>query len=299
MAKPVHIVDDVTDLAAQRPVMVMALEGFLDGGSAAMLAAGALQGGAGGQVVASFDIEQFHDYRARRPPMSFMANRYTDYEEPTLLVRRYEDQQGRPYLVLSGPEPDFKWESFVKGVLEVVERCGVRLVIGLGSIPMAVPHTRPMQLTNHATREDLLTQRNLWSGVLRVPSHAQALVQVRLAEAGLAGCGYVAHIPHYLAQTEYPLAGAELARAAAEVAGLDVDLSALDDAAAERQAEINDQVSESSELASLVAGLEEQYDAFQRGNSGLLAGDDPLPTGEELGAEFERFLAGLDEDGTT
>ena len=27
----------------------------------------------------------------------------------------------------------------------------MRLVVSLGAVPMAVPHTRPVQLTNHAT----------------------------------------------------------------------------------------------------------------------------------------------------
>ena len=45
-------------------------------------------------------------------------------------------------------------------------------------------------------------------------------------------------------------------------------------------------------------GLEQQYDAFhaerEPGRDNLLAPDEPLPSGEEIGAQFERFLAGLD-----
>ena len=40
--------------------------------------------------------------------------------------------------------------------------------------------------------------------------------------------------------------------------------------------------------------MEQQYDAFHRATeSSLVAGDQELPTAEELGAEFERFLARL------
>jgi hypothetical protein len=49
-----------------------------------------------------------------------------------------------------------------------------------------------------------------------------------------------------------------------------------------------------------VHGLERQYDAFreaEESGSSLLASDEPLPTGEEIGQQFEQFLAGLDEDG--
>jgi len=64
--------------------------------------------------------------------------------------------------------------------------------------------------------------------------------------------------------------------------------------------EITAQIDESTEVLDVVRGLEQQYDAFHRpateGTDALpLADTDrPLPTGEELGAEFERFLAGLD-----
>ena len=65
--------------------------------------------------------------------------------------------------------------------------------------------------------------------------------------------------------------------------------------------EIAAQIADSAEVRDVVAGLEQQYDAFHRpGTPGSdetalpLAEERDLPTGEELGAEFERFLAGLD-----
>lgn len=56
---------------------------------------------------------------------------------------------------------------------------------------------------------------------------------------------------------------------------------------------INEQVEASAEVAQVVTGLERQYDAFvaAQENRSLLARDEELPSGDELGAEFERFLA--------
>ena len=65
----------------------------------------------------------------------------------------------------------------------------------------------------------------------------------------------------------------------------------------ERMVEIAAQIEDSAEVRDVVHGLEQQYDAFHRpdGDEALpLAEETELPTGEELGAEFERFLAGLD-----
>jgi PAC2 family len=302
-ARFVHIVDDVPELDEQDegPVMLVALDGFLDAGNASALAVEHLVGGATperGRVVASFEVDEFYDYRARRPPLTFHENRYTDYEAPRLVARLLGDQEGTPYLLLAGPEPDIRWEAFAQAVRRVVEHFDVRLVISLGSVPMAVPHTRPVQLTNHATSDHLLTQENVWRGELRVPSSAQALLELRLGEWGVDALGWVAHIPHYVAQLGYPLASVALLDAIGSTTGLSWDVETLREAGAKQTVEIESQLSESGEVRDVVRGLEQQYDAFHRAaesESNLLAEGEPMPSGDEIGAQFEQFLAGLDD----
>lgn len=297
-ARFVHIVDDVPELAGleQGPVLIHALEGFLDAGSAGAIAARHLHGEDPGRVVASLDVDAFYDYRARRPPLTFAENRYQDYDAPRLVVRVQQDALHTPYLLLSGPEPDSLWEAFARAVRAVIEHFDVRLTVGMGAVPMAVPHTRPVMLTNHATSPDLLVLQNIWSGRIRVPSSAEALLELRLGEWGHAAMGFVAHIPHYVAQFEYPSAAATMLQSVGSVSGLSWDLDPLWRAGEQRMAEIAEHLEDSEEVRSVVAGLEQQYDAFQhqQGDTLPLADEPRLPTGEEIGAEFERFLAGLD-----
>jgi hypothetical protein len=305
-ARSVHIVDDVPELAelseaGAGPVLVHALDGFLDAGNAGSLAVQHLLAGDAGRVVASFDVDSFYDYRARRPPMTFVENHYEDYEPPRLVVRVLRDALGTPYLLLHGPEPDTRWEGFAAGVREVVEHFGVRLTVSLGSVPMAVPHTRPVMLTNHGTSPDLLVQENVWRGQIRIPASAQAMLELRMGEWGHPAMGFVAHIPHYVAQFDYPTAAATMLESVEVVTGLEWDLAPLQTAGEARMAEIATQIEDSTEVLDVVSGLEQQYDAFHRPASPEtdetalpLADERDLPTGEELGAEFERFLAGLD-----
>ncbi|HEX6246722.1 MAG TPA: PAC2 family protein [Nocardioidaceae bacterium] len=303
MAEPhrfVHIVDEVPELEghAEGPVLLHALEGFLDAGNAANLAVKHLLEESPGRVVASFAIDDFYDYRARRPPMTFVEDHYEAYEAPRLVVRLMHDRIGKPYLLLHGPEPDMHWEAFALAVRTVVEHFGVRLTIAMGAVPMAVPHTRPVMLTNHATAPELLVQRNVWRGQIRVPASAQALLEFRLGEWGHPASGFVAHIPHYVAQFDYPAASVELLDRVAAVAGLDWSLDDLRASAEARMVDIAAQIEDSEEVRDVVVGLEQQYDSFNRptddGTALPLAEEGDLPTGEELGAEFERFLAGLD-----
>jgi predicted ATP-grasp superfamily ATP-dependent carboligase len=307
-ARFVHIVDDVPELEGlgDGPVMLTALDGFLDAGNASALAASHLLENSSSRVVASFEVDEFFDYRARRPPMTFLEDHYDDYDAPRLVVRLLHDDQNTPYLLLTGPEPDMRWEAFADAVRKVIEHFEVRLTVSLGSVPMAVPHTRPVNLTNHATSKRLLISTNVWAGEIRIPSSAQSLLELRLGEWGHDATGFVAHIPHYVAQFGYPEAASAMLTQVGVVTGLVWNTDELDEAAAERRTEIAAQVTDSDEVRAVVEGLEQQYDAFHSGADNLL---DPtndalgealrtgegLPTGDELGAQFEQFLAGLDQ----
>ncbi len=296
-ARFVHIVDAVPELEGRSdgPVLVVALDGFLDAGNASALAVRHLSTGEPGRVVAVFEVDEFYDYRARRPPLTFKEDHYSDYDAPRLVVRLMEDTDGAPYLLLNGPEPDIRWEAFARAVRAVVEHFDVRLVVSLGSVPMAVPHTRPVQLTNHATAHRLLVQENVWRGEIRVPASAQALLELRLGEWTHDAMGFVAHIPHYVAQFDYPQAALSLLEGLEDVTGLQWDLAALKEAGEARQVEIATQIADSDEVRDVVSGLEQQYDAYHSQAANLLAEDEPLPSGEEIGAQFEQFLAKLEE----
>ncbi|WP_211357090.1 proteasome assembly chaperone family protein [Nocardioides rubriscoriae] len=295
----VHILDEVPALEGLDSLtMVVALDGFLDAGSSAAIAAQHLAGlDDGGSVVATFDVDQFHDYRARRPAVTFLRDHYEAYDAPRLVVRLLRDTGGTPYLLLQGPEPDNRWEAFCRAVREVVERLGVTLVVSMGSVPMAVPHTRPIAITHHANDPSLITATNPWQGELRVPSSAQALLEMRLGEWGRDALGFVAHIPHYLAQLDYPRASVMLLEHVERSGRLTVDLTDLRAAADDREGEIARYLAANQEVGEVVASLERQYDSFaeaEAAGANLLADDQPIPTGEEIGRQFEQFLAGLE-----
>jgi len=289
------------------PVLIHALEGFSDAGQAIRLAAEHLKESLESELVASFAIDDLLDYRSRRPMMTFKTDHFTHYEEPELNLYALRDSVGTPFLLLAGLEPDLQWERFVTAVRLLAERLGVRRTIGLGSIPMAVPHTRPVTLTAHSSDRSLIADHQPWVGEVQVPSSASNLLEFRLAQHGHEAVGYTAHVPHYLAQTGYPAAAEALLENAAKSAALQLPLRALTEAAQAVRSKIDEQVDASPEIAQVVEALERQYDAFlsAQENRSLLARDQDLPSGEELGAEFERFLAqhadefrdGLPDDG--
>ena len=274
------------------PVLVHALGGFVDAGSAGRIAAESLLAALPHRVLARFDVDQLYDYRARRPVMTFVEDHWEAYDAPRLELSLVEDSAGQSFLMLTGPEPDVQWERFTAAVRAVVERFGVRLSIGVHAIPMAVPHTRPVGVTAHATRPELVADFEPWVGRVQVPGHIAGLLELRLGEWGHEAAGFAVHVPHYLAQAEYPDAAVALISAVGKLGGLDLPTQSLVEAGTQVRAAVAAQVAEQPEVAAVVTALEEQYDAFvgSRGRS-LLAEEASLPTADELGAELERFLA--------
>ena len=279
------------------PVLIHALEGFSDAGHAIRLAASHLKDTLDTELVASFTIDELLDYRSRRPLMTFKTDHFTHYEEPELSLYALHDTVGTPFLLLAGMEPDLRWERFITAVRLLAEQLGVHRTIGLGAIPMAVPHTRPITLTAHSNNKELIADHTPWVGEVQVPGSVSNLLEYRMAQHGHDVVGFTVHVPHYLAQTDYPLAAEALLTEVAKSGSLKLPLSALTDAAAEVQAKVDEQVGASTEVAQVVEALERQYDAFiaAQENQSLLARDEDLPSGDELGAEFERFLAARDK----
>jgi len=281
------------------PVLLHALTGFIDAGQAGALAAAHLLGTMEHRPLATFDVDQLLDYRSRRPPMLFIEDHWESYEDPSLVLYELTDAAGVRFLLLAGAEPDVQWERFIAAVAGLVDELGVRLTIGVHGIPMGVPHTRPTSVTAHATRTELVAGRDAWVGTVQVPGSIINLLELRLGQAGQDAMGFAVHVPHYLAQADYPDAAAALLENVAAATDLTLPTATLRAAAEAARVELDEQVAGSAEVAAVVHALEQQYDTYveARGgdapgdDQGLLAGRRGFPTADELGAELERFLA--------
>ena len=282
--------DERIELLAE-PVLIHALDGFVDAGSSVRLAVDALLADLDHFTLATFDADLLIDYRARRPVLTFEQDRFTAVDPPEIKLLQVTDSAGVPFLLLLGLEPDVLWERFVDAVGQIADRFAVRLTIGLNAIPLGVPHTRPIGMTAHASRDGLISAPPFWSGSMQVPGHIGGLLEYRFGQTGRDAIGFTAHVPHYVARSEFPDASVALLEAISKHTGITLPTAGLIEHAGRVREEIDSQVAGSDEVAGVVSALEQQYDSFlsARGR-GLLADDTPLPTADELGAEFEAFL---------
>ncbi|SED87316.1 proteasome assembly chaperone family protein [Ruania alba] len=300
-----RIADEAPELRdGEAPVLVHALSGSIDAGHAGSLLARHLSEKLPTRRLLEFDIDLLLDYRSRRPVMTFAEGTWVEYEQPELVIDLVRDDDGVAMLLMHGLEPDLQWERFVSAVRSVIEEYGVELTIGVHGIPMGVPHTRPLTVTAHATRDELIEAYPNYFSRVQVPGSAAALLELRLGQEGRDALGFAVNVPHYLAQTEYPQAAAELVRQITNVSGMSLPIGDLEASGTQVRAEVDRQVAESEEVSAVVQALERQYDSFVEANGAAGAGAieqvqsglDELPSADELAAQFEAFLAGREDE---
>ncbi|MCS6710629.1 PAC2 family protein [Brachybacterium sp. EF45031] len=274
--------------------LVVTLGAFGDTGAARALLDDHVLNTLPNRVVGRLDMDQVFDYTGHRPQVVLARDRFTDYEKPEVLLHEVTAPDGQPFFLLTGPEPSFQWERIASAMRIVTEQIGIRRTLLVSAFPAPVPHTRDLHVTRWAgDPADIVVHRPMPTD-FRLRSSFNAVLTMRLAEAGHDVVGVLAHVPQYLADIAYPDAAIALLRALGEEGGPDIPVGALEQAAQAVRENIDQQVAQAPQLQQLVAGLEENHDRTLTAGPGFDESD--MPSAEELAAEVEQYLAGLGDD---
>ncbi len=283
-------------------MLVHAFTGFVDAGGGVRIATEHLLSTLDHELLATFDVDEVLDYRARRPRMSFVMDHFASVDIPQLAVHEVRDLTGQTFLLLAGPEPDYQWQRFLAAVTSVAKRWQVRRAIGLSAIPWPTPHTRPIGLAIHGSEPSLLMGAAPVVGEIEVPGHVGAMLEFHLGQQGIPSMGLTAQVPHYLVQFEYPRAAQALIDGLARAGDLSIGSGGLIPAAARADGEVAEQLAGNDEFATVLAALEQQYDQLATVAPGATSGtadlgaSDRVPSGDEIAAQVEAFLIGLADD---
>jgi hypothetical protein len=260
----------------RRPALIVGLDGWVDAGAAATTAAGLIADGA--EVVATFDADKLFDYRARRPTLDIEDGRLHELTWPEFRIRLSRREE-RDLLVLTGPEPDYRWPRLAIAVVDAATSLGVTEWISIGAIPAAVPHTRAVPIQGTASQPGLLRGniRPGPQGMLRVPAALVSVLEMAAAEAGLEAVGYFAQVPHYVSGP-YPPAALALHRAVAN--HLEVELGTGD--LVEESQQLRIRLDAATAADENTRGYVERLEA--------MVDEERLPAGDDLISEIEQFL---------
>lgn len=267
----------------RQPILLVALEGFVDAGLAASTAATFMRHRWQAELCASFDRDAFLDYRARRPTAVVDSGELRRVEWPGIELYTATVDGPHDAVLLLGAEPDMRWEAFSGAVLDAARRLDVVASVGLGAYPAAVPHTRQTRVMAASTpgAGGLVFDAGLIPGYTG-PVGAGTALQAALGEAGIPTTGLWAEVPHYIAGSPNPAAALALVRTVGAGMRTTIETTELEAATKLHREQIDEAVGEHEDAALMVGALERHYDFGEV--------DDDLPTGDQMADEIERFL---------
>ena len=266
------------------PVLLVALEGWIDAGFGAGRAVETLLTQGEATLVATFDADTLLDFRARRPVLHLVDGVNRGLTWSTTELQAIRSPNGTDVLVLAGVEPDHAWHRFSAEVRDLAIDLGCRMQLGFGAYPAGVPHTRPVALSATASDDDLAASVGFLRGTIDVPAGVEAVIERAFTAAGLPAVGIWAQVPHYTATMPYPAASARLIEALNQLAGSDFDLGDLPDEIATTRSRIDSLLDGNPEHLAMIRQLEEQAD--QETESRIA----DLPSADDLAEEVQRFL---------
>lgn len=286
---------DCAEQPDDRPTLLVTLGSYGDAGQTQSLIDDHLLERLGNHKLGNFDVDQLFDYTGRRPTIVYDRDHFRQYQAPEIALHRLTDASGQGFLLLNGPEPSLQWERMVASIEDLITTLRVDRTIILQSMPAPTPHTRPVHISGFASDPEMLGDREGIPGTFQLGASFTGLLTLRLGEHGKDVIGLVAHVPHYLADNEYPDAAIALLDQAGPVAGLDLPSDGrLSQAAAVIRQQIETQIADSEEAQQVVSRLEDQYEQFMAQRA--LSSRTNLPSADEIGAEVEEFLKGLGTD---
>lgn len=270
------------------PVLVLALEGWIDAGLAAVGAAEVVTEELETVTVARFSTDDLLDYRARRPVAHLAEGVLRGLTWPAIELRAAVDAEGHELLVLAGAEPDRLWHQFTDEVVALALDLGARLCVGLGAYPFAAPHTRPSRVACTASTPRL-AEGTFVRGTLDFPGGVQAAIEQGCDERGVPALGLWAQVPHYVPTTmPYPAGSLALVEGLNLVGGLALPTDDLRARAEATRRRLDDLIAQNPEHVAMLRQLEAAWEQAEQPAAPIAPAD--LPTGDELVAELEEFL---------
>jgi proteasome assembly chaperone (PAC2) family protein len=277
-----------TDLRS--PVLLLALDGWTDAGEGGTRAARELLEQLDGVRIGDLDPDLLYDYRDRRPVLEIERGVLGTLDWPNLEIHVLRPPDGPDLVLLLGAEPDLGWRRLSAAIIDLAATLEIKSCFGLGAVPGPLPHTRTAKLIVTSTDESMFDRFGRPREEVVVPASCQVALERELGAAGLIATGFWVRIPHYVA-TDYPEASRVLLRTLCSLLGIELADAHLEPEIERQRTKLDEAAAGSPEVAAHIKMLEEAYDA-DLGDDEPIRG--PIPTGDQIAAEFERFLRDTD-----
>lgn len=213
-------------------------------------------------------------------PSTVLATDPSSSDPNAEMLRRLDGTPVTDLFLLAGVEPARDWQNFADEVLELVDVWAIDTVIILGSMFSDAPHSRPI-VTTVSTES---AKRRAETGAVRSsyegPAGIATVIDLALAEAGIAPISLWAQVPHYVHSTPSPKATLALLDKLEEILDIVIPRGELLAQANEWESNINRIAAADDEMSRYIRRLEDSRDEALAAES----------TGDAIALEFEKFL---------
>ncbi len=273
----------------RRPIMILAFAGWNDAAESASTAARFLASGWQARPFAQIDPEEFYHFGLTRPTVRFKAESSTEREVIWPTTDFWIAQAGeipRDVIIGVAPEPHLRWKTYCGLVLDLARRCEVSLVLTLGALLAAVPHTRPVRLVGAASDPELAARLGIRPTRYEGPTGVVGVLGTICRDQGMPTGSLWANVPHYINGVDNPKAALALVRRVLSFLPADLDVSTLVEGVRQFEDNLREIVGQNAKIAAYIKQLE-QSDVEEE--SPTVVNDLP-PAGGDLVAEIEQFF---------
>ena len=269
------------------PTMLVAFAGWPDAAEAATRAMRFLVRKLRARKFAEIDPENFYDFTHVRPHsrVNRRGERVTRWPQNDF-YHYSPDDESRALLLFVGTEPNLKWRTYSNILTTIAERHEVKLIVSLGALLDAVPHTREPRVTGRASSIELTQKaecsasrtpdiRGLPASTPLSPMPARSLNWSRQA-SGVTAPTTSTHPPD-------PKVSHALLTRLRSLIDIDVDLEELYIAGNAYQEEVDKVIAKQPDVSSYVRRLERRYDEARTAT-------EEIPSPETMVEELENFL---------
>lgn len=264
------------------PILICAFSGWNDGGEGATLALRSLREQWGARRFASIDPEEFYDFQVNRPNVRIVdgVSRRIDWPRNDFWWARVGE---RDLVLFSGVEPNVRWRSYCSEILHVCSDLDASVLVTLGAFLADVPHTIEAPANASSTDPRWANRSDVVPARYEGPTGIVGVLNDLASRAGMPAVSIWGASPHYLPQTTNPKVALALLERVRDLLDLDVDTSEMELAVAGWERQVDEAIDAEGNLGEYVQRLEDAA------AEGFASGAD-VPTGEDLAAEFERYL---------
>ncbi|HAN07899.1 MAG TPA: carboxylate--amine ligase [Acidimicrobiaceae bacterium] len=265
----------------QRPLLVVAFQGLFDAGECATGAIDWIINHHKARRIAHIDPEEFYDFQEVRPEVYINEEGDRLVRWPSLDVHVIENNLSHDLVLLQGIEPRMRWRTFCESVVEIATDTNCEMVVTLGAMAAGVPHSRPSEVKGSAANPELARRLGLDRPSYQGPTGIIGTLHDALDRASLPVVSLRVGIPHYVAGPPNPKGTRALLQEFEHVTGVLTGYNDLDVSSLEWEERVADAVSQDPEIMDYVRQLEEEVER---------ASETDLPSGDDLAAEFQKFL---------